>query len=104
MQDQFICPHCRAAIGIDDVNPATDIALCRSCGKTREDLRTPPKWVRVMSGYGGETVLRYRRISPILLFIIPFTLIWSGGTRREPKMRTSQMLIGWRVGALRWVG
>jgi len=30
----LVCPLCRSAIAIDDINVATDIALCRRCSKT----------------------------------------------------------------------
>ena len=29
-----VCPKCRGAIPLDDVNVATDIALCRRCEQT----------------------------------------------------------------------
>jgi len=29
------CPKCRTEIPLDDVNPSTDVALCRRCGVTR---------------------------------------------------------------------
>jgi len=78
---------------LEDINVATDIALCRRCGATSSfaSIRTlsnasallskpPPKGVKVerdMMGYGS--IVTYRRIPiGLLLFLIPFTLIWSG--------------------------
>ena len=87
------CLHCGAEIPLDDVNVATDLALCRACGKTMafsmisganaispENLSTPPRSVRVADSFGNETQITYHRLSPILLFLVPFTLFWSGGS------------------------
>jgi hypothetical protein len=85
------CPHCRAAIALDDVNVANDIALCRGCGKTMPfssitgipgvenvDLSKPPKGVRFdPSTLRGKTVY-FKKVSPMVLFLIPFTAVWSG--------------------------
>ncbi|HMP77074.1 MAG TPA: hypothetical protein PKE12_12335 [Kiritimatiellia bacterium] len=85
------CPLCHAAIALDDVNVATDIALCRACGKTFSfslargaselgavDFETPPRGLRAGVNEEGGIELRYRRLSPALLFLIPFTAVWSG--------------------------
>ncbi|MFO1488299.1 MAG: hypothetical protein U1F65_07465 [Verrucomicrobiota bacterium] len=85
------CPNCRQAIPLDDINVVKDIALCRSCGKTwafsqttavKEldgvDFRQPPKGVRLTTDHHGATRIVYRRLSPILIFLIPFTALWSG--------------------------
>jgi hypothetical protein len=82
---------CRSVIAADDVNVATDIALCRACGKpsafsvvsgladiSLESLNKPPRWIKVnRDPRGGKTIV-YRRVSPALLFLIPFTALWSG--------------------------
>jgi len=88
---QYECPHCRQAIALDDVNVATDVALCRSCGRTsafsalcgaREiasaNLDAPPRGIRVGRGFRGQTEIIYHRISPLLLFLVPFPALWSG--------------------------
>lgn len=31
---QYNCPSCGAVIGIENVNVATDVALCKQCGQT----------------------------------------------------------------------
>ena len=85
-----LCPGCRHPIPLDDINVAKDLALCRACGKTWTfsqvnaakalagvDLGHPPKGVRVTE-YQGSTKIVYHRISPTLLFLIPFTALWSG--------------------------
>jgi hypothetical protein len=87
----YTCGICGAGIALDDVNVATDIALCRSCGKTMPfsdiaplpgaadvDLARPPKGVRIEdSPIRGRSII-YRKISPFVLFLIPFTAVWSG--------------------------
>lgn len=91
MNETYHCKYCRAAIGIADVNVATDIALCRSCGKTMSfseiaslasippaDLRNPPKGVRIEDELAGGRTVIYRKISPVVWFLIPFTAVWSG--------------------------
>ncbi len=91
---EYVCPDCGAAIKVEDVNVSTDVALCRACGKSRpfsalESLsnidtgcldKAPPRGVSVLTPPEGGLELRYRRLSPVLLFLIPFTLIWSGGS------------------------
>jgi len=90
-QHPYQCIHCRAGIAMDDVNVANDIALCRACGKTMPfssitgipgveniDLSTPPKGVRFDPGtIRGKTVY-FKKISPVVFFLIPFTAVWSG--------------------------
>jgi hypothetical protein len=84
------CPLCRSAIAADDINVATDIALCRRCGKTFSfselvggspgaavDLTTPPSgaWFEQL-GDGFRVGATTR--SWTALFVIPFTCVWSG--------------------------
>jgi hypothetical protein len=85
------CPHCDGEIALADVHVANDIALCRACGKTTSfsemvpipgaediDLSQPPKGVLFDSSTIRGKTLIYRRISPIVIFLIPFTAAWSG--------------------------
>ena len=78
---------------MDDVNVAKDIALCRACGKTTSfaalqdssklaevDLASPPRHVKDTQDAQYDLSLTYHRKSPILFFLIPFTLLWSGGS------------------------
>ena len=114
----YYCPDCQSAIGFDDINVANDIALCRSCGNTHNfsiissivsdnsslSMGKTPKHVKVKSEFmkGGE--IKYSRISPGILFLIPFTCFWSGlsvyGIYLEPWLKkgrlpeTPQMLMG----------
>jgi hypothetical protein len=75
-----------------DINVSTDIALCRSCGKTfpfseiahgREksgpDLTTPPTGAWFEQAPGGFRVGASTR-SWMALFIVPFTCVWAGGS------------------------
>ncbi len=86
------CPLCRSAIAMDDVNVATDVALCRHCGKTfsfselihgsaigAADLNAPPSgaWFeQLANGFRAGAVTR----SWMALFFVPFTCVWSGGS------------------------
>ena len=91
MATDFLCPFCHARIPAEDVNVATDIALCRACGRTAafsvvsgseevslDCLNNPPRNVRMESDFGGPITITYRRISLALLFLVPFTAFWSG--------------------------
>lgn len=91
MNHPYQCSQCGAGITLADVNVASDIALCRSCGKTMPfsdiapipgaesiDLNRPPKGVRIEeSPIRGRSII-YRKISPVVFFLIPFTAVWSG--------------------------
>lgn len=84
------CKFCKTGIPLADVNVATDIALCRACGKSMSyaeiapppemenfDENTPPDGIRIVSGMRGREIVR-KKISPIVWFFIPFTMLWSG--------------------------
>jgi hypothetical protein len=88
---KILCPRCRLAIPLDDVNVATDIALCRQCGQTWSyaDLndeskisnfipQSPPSgtWYQE-TGPRSFTVGSTTR-SPIAFFLVPFMCVWSG--------------------------
>ena len=92
MNGQYTCLTCGAAIPLDDINVASDIALCRKCGNASAfsliydasglaDAGTgePPRGVRVERDLmGGGVSIIYKRIDRSVFFLIPFTLIWSG--------------------------
>lgn len=91
MTATYRCPHCGATIAATDTNVATDIALCRACGQTTSfssiagdaeidavDLATPPKGVRIERSLISGIEIIYRRLSLVLLFLIPFAALWSG--------------------------
>jgi len=93
MNETHHCKFCQAPIGIADVNVSTDIALCRACGRTMPfseiaslpgipdaDLQAPPKGVRIEEDFAGARTVTYKKISPVVWFLIPFTALWSGGS------------------------
>lgn len=86
-----VCPKCREAIPLEDVNVSTDLALCRRCEASFSyaelvaeqesgpvDLNRPPKgvWLRRHSR-GFELGATTR--SPVAFFLVPFMCVWSGG-------------------------
>jgi len=87
------CPQCRTEIPLADVNVATDIALCRRCGTTYSfaelqldrdetagvDLARPPRgaWLRRQA---NEFEVGATTRSFAALILIPFTLVWAGGS------------------------
>ena len=89
----YHCRSCNSGIALDDVNVATDIALCRACGTTMPfsdiapipgaadlDLSLPPKGVRIEDNpIRGRSII-YRKIPLVVLFLIPFTAVWSGAS------------------------
>ncbi len=115
MDTPYQCQSCGAGIALADVNVANDIALCRACGKTMPfseiapipgsenvDLQQPPKGVRVEeSPIHGRSII-YRKISPVVFFLIPFTAAWSGFSMygiyirqfKEGKFDLAQSLFG----------
>ncbi len=89
---KITCPGCAKEIPLNDVNPSTDVAFCRACGKTYSfaelstdaadadaDLTTPPPgtWVREL---GGVFEVGSTTRSAIAFFLVPFVAIWSGGS------------------------
>ena len=93
----YNCPECGANVPLADMNVAADVALCRACGtrsriaELRESgddatdykaLSGPtPKHVKVvrdLNDPSGKVELRYWKFSPVVLFLIPFTCVWSG--------------------------
>jgi hypothetical protein len=86
-----VCPSCHNAIPMDDVNVSTDIVLCRRCRKTFKfselvelststvDLNKPPAgaWYRQHSD--GFTIGASTRSPLMLIFLVPFSLVWCGG-------------------------
>ena len=86
------CPKCRTEIPLEDVNVSTDLALCRQCSQTysfaelsqnREvldvDFSRPPRgvWYR---NQGNEFEVGSSTRSWAALFLVPFTLVWAGGS------------------------
>jgi hypothetical protein len=86
------CPKCAAEIGEEDFNVSTDLAYCRNCqshlkyseirasidGTAFENLACP-KYVSI-NEFGERVEVIYRKTSPAVWFLIPFTILWSGGS------------------------
>lgn len=87
------CPQCRTEIGPDDFNVATDRAFCRLCNADYRyaelaatiwpdddfDVDARPPHVQLLDD-GFQQTLVYHRISRMLFFFIPFTILWGGGS------------------------
>jgi hypothetical protein len=86
-----MCPKCRAKIPLEDVNVATDVALCRQCGQTWSyaelladehapefNFSTPPRgaWFRETTPNSFEVGASTR--SAGAFFLVPFMCVWSG--------------------------
>jgi hypothetical protein len=84
------CPFCHSKIGMDDVNVSTDIALCRTCGKTCSfsqlvqdsssggpELSAPPAGAWFEESSGGFRVGASTRFW-MAIFLVPFTCVWAG--------------------------
>lgn len=87
----FLCPNCGKPLPLDDVNMAQDMALCRACGytgpflsaatvptMTDEEMARPPKRVSLQRGFDDSLTITCRPKKTALLFLIPFTALWSG--------------------------
>lgn len=87
----FTCPNCAKELPLDDVNVAQDVALCRGCGYTGpflaatavprlsdEEMARPPKRVSLQREFGDALTITCRPKRGMLLFLVPFTLFWSG--------------------------
>ena len=101
MTKTYACPKCGRDVPLDKINVAKDIMLCPSCGETscfsdvvgeiderrhEDDLRgrlnaAPPEHLKVEhdpTDMTGRIVMIYRKVSLTVLFLIPFTAVWSG--------------------------
>jgi hypothetical protein len=89
---KVICPKCRTALPIEDVNVLTDVALCRRCEQTFAyselveeqetgpvDLNRPPQGAWFKRTPGGFEIGSTTR-SAVAFFLVPFICLWSGGS------------------------
>ena len=87
---KLTCPECRQDIPLDDVNVATDLALCRNCSRNFSysevledeetpavDLHRPPSGAWFHRDHRGFEVGATTR-SPVAFFLVPFMMVWSG--------------------------
>lgn len=85
------CPKCNSEVPSEQVNMATDLAFCPQCNEgfkiseSIEDvvdaavLRDPPHGAWFQRNMDGVVIGASTR-SPIAFFMVPFMLIWSGGS------------------------
>lgn len=88
----LLCPQCRHPLPPADINVATDAALCRRCGHagtfsalvhpesvSSSPSAEPPAGAWRHNTFEGVTVGATTR-SRIAWFLVPFMLVWSGGS------------------------
>ncbi|MBJ2175876.1 hypothetical protein JBL43_16600 [Aureibaculum sp. A20] len=86
------CPKCNATINTEQINVKTDIAQCTSCGtlfKISENLGNDAydsfDKTNVVAGTWyktehNDTIIGATTRSPVAIFMVPFMLVWSGGS------------------------
>lgn len=85
------CPKCNSVIENDKINIQTDIAQCSHCNEVfkiseslnvvdeKFDINDPPAGAWMKNDYDVVIIGATTR-SPIAFFLVPFMLIWSGGS------------------------
>lgn len=92
----YFCPKCGAEVPLSDINVSADLMLCKSCGETssfaeavsetsdeRILLNPPPKHLRIETDPMDperRTTITYKKLSLMVIFFVPFTCIWAGGS------------------------
>jgi hypothetical protein len=92
---EFHCPDCGLPIQAADLAPAQGVAVCRFCEKPFPleacqaavpfadrnivPVMTPPKGVDLVETMDGFRLTLSTR-SCIAVFLVPFTLVWAGGS------------------------
>jgi len=92
---EFHCPDCGLPIAAVDLAPAQGVAVCRFCEKPFPmtacqtaipfeqrnivPVMTPPKGVDLVETMDGFRLTMSTR-SCIAIFLVPFTLVWAGGS------------------------
>lgn len=92
---EFHCPDCGLPIQAADLAPAQGVAVCRFCEKPFPleacqsavpfadrnivPVMTPPKGVDLVEAMDGFRLTLSTR-SCIAVFLVPFTLVWAGGS------------------------
>lgn len=91
MKNPFACPNCGQTLPLEDLNISTNLGLCRACGysgpfleslmipkMTDEEMVRPPKRVSLRREFGDALTIECRPSRVPLLFLVPFTVLWSG--------------------------
>ena len=90
------CPECKSKISKEEINVQTDLVHCQNCGNifslsgqvlngissiydNKFDLSKPPKGAWVEDN-GQQVVIGATTRSPMAFFLVPFMLVWSGGS------------------------
>jgi hypothetical protein len=102
MRMKATCTKCYQEIDPANINVAADVAYCPSCNETFRlsnligprntkqqnseelvpssfDLHDPPKGVTFKEEY-PKTIISASTRSPVAFFLVPFALVWSGGS------------------------
>ena len=86
------CPKCNSEIKNENINIQSDIAQCNNCdaifkissniGEYLDDnfnINNSPKGTWIYNDF-NKTIIGATTRSPIAFFLVPFMLIWSGGS------------------------
>jgi hypothetical protein len=88
---KFSCPVCHRPLLPEAINVQTDLALCKACGQVAKlselpdadfdsaAVSQPPPGVSYQETTGGHVVRATTR-HPMAFFMVPFTLVWAGGS------------------------
>jgi len=92
----YFCPKCGAEVPLSDINVSADLMLCKSCGETSSFaeavndagdesvlVKAPPKHLRIETDPMDperRTTITYKKLSLMVIFFVPFTCIWAGGS------------------------
>ena len=77
---KFKCPKCGEVIREEDL---VALEVCDGAGDSVLLSAAPPAHLSVettIEGIATVTTVRFKRVNPLALFLIPFTCIWSGGS------------------------
>lgn len=85
------CPQCGAPIALDDINIKEGVAVCRACQRVVraaslvDDVVIPARQLVIPSGAwdttdGQERCIGATTRSAMAIFLVPFTLVWAGGS------------------------
>ena len=85
------CPNCNAEIAQENINITADIAQCVRCKEIFKisenlerpyesfDLELPPSGTWIETDI-DQTIIGASTRSPIAFFLVPFMLVWTGGS------------------------